>query len=478
MKRAPSLLAAVALPLVLAACSHAPQLTRFQPPPQTSFVNAPEQQSTGQPVAEFWTRFQDEELTSLIQRALKANTDVRTAAANLAEARAVGRFADADLFPSVNVNAGAARVRAQNYLGVPQTNNVYNVGLDVRWEADVFGRLSDARRAAAAGVLVGEAGYRAAQLSIAAEVARNYFNLRGYQEQLRVAIASLETQREALRLVEAREGAGRGTALDTERARALVLSTAATVPAFESALARTRYRLAVLCGLPPTGLDAELERVAPLPGIKAVDLGGLGTPQDLLRRRPDVQVAEAQLAAAAANVGVARASWFPTITLGGTIGQNALHAGDLGKGASYAYNLGAQLAWNLLDFGRIRANIAVSNARADAAVANYERAVLAALEETEGAFVNYTRSQQQAALLYDAVVSSEQAALIARERFSVGSTDFLVVLDAERELLSARDRLAQAQTSAAGSLVVVYKALAGGWGGPFEGRTNSSGGLQ
>jgi multidrug efflux system outer membrane protein len=462
MKSAPALFAAI----LLAACSHAPQLARYQPPAQAGFVNAPEQSVNSEPVAEFWRRFEDEQLSSLVQRALKANTDVRSAAASLAESRAIGRFADADLWPTVNLNAGAARVRAKDSNGVPKTDNAYSVGLDVLWEVDVFGRLSDARRAAQAGVMAGEAGYRAAQLSVAAEVARNYFNLRGLQEQLRVAVASLETQRTALQLVEARESAGRGTALDTERARSLVKSTAASVPAFESALARIRYRLAVLCGLPPTGLDAELNDPRPLPGLKAFDMGGIGTPEKLLRRRPDVQVAEAQLAAAAANAGVARSAWFPTITLGGTLGQNASHAGDLGKGSSYAYNLGAQLAWNLLDFGRIRANIAASDARADAAVANYERAVLAALEETEGAFINYTRSQQQAALLYDAVVASEQAALIARERFAVGSTDFLVVLDAERELLSARDRLAQAQSGAAVSLVVVYKALAGGWGGP------------
>lgn len=462
MKRAISVLAALAL----GACSHAPQLTRYQPPAQAGFVNAPDQAPSSEPVAEFWRRFEDEQLSSLVQRALKANTDVRAAAASLAESRAIGRIADADLWPSVNLNAGAARVRAKDSNGVPKTDNAYSVGLDVLWEVDVFGRLSDARRAAQAGVLAGEAGYRAAQLSVAAEVARNYFNLRGLQEQLRVAVASLETQRAALQLVEARESVGRGTALDTERARSLVNSTAASVPAFEAALARTRYRLAVLCGLPPTGLDMELNEPRPLPGLKSFDMGGIGTPENLLRRRPDVQVAEAQLAAAAANAGVARSAWFPTITLGGTLGQNASHAGDLGKGASYAYNLGAQLAWNLLDFGRIRANIAASDARADAAVANYERAVLAALEETEGAFMNYTRSQQQAALLYDAVVASEQAALIARERFAVGSTDFLVVLDAERELLSARDRLAQAQSGAATSLVVVYKALAGGWGSP------------
>lgn len=469
MSRAPYFLGRLGALLALssmAACSHAPQLARYQPPAQAGFVNAPDKAVTDEPVAEFWRRFEDELLTSLVQRALNANTDVRTAAATLAEARAVGRFANADMLPSVNVGAGAARVRAKDSNGVPKTDNAYSVGLDVLWEVDVFGRLSDARRAAQAGVLAGAAGYRAAQLSIAAEVARNYFNLRGLQEQLRVAVASLETQRAAQQLVEAREGAGRGTALDTERARALVNSTAATVPAFESALARTRYRLAVLCGLPPSGLDAELQVVHPLPGLKAVDLGGIGTPENLLRRRPDVQLAEAQLVAAAANVGVARSAWFPTITLGGTIGQNAAHASDIGKGASYAYNLGAQLVWNLLDFGRIRASIAASDARADAAAANYERAVLAALEETEGAFIHYTRSQQQAALLYAAVVSSEQAALIARERFDVGSTDFLIVLDAERELLSARDRLAQAQAGAAEALVGVYKALAGGWGGP------------
>lgn len=462
MKRAIPLIAALAL----GACSHAPQATRYQPPAQAAFANAPGQAASGEPVAEFWRRFEDEELSSLVQQALTANTDVRVAAASLAESRALGRFADADLWPTINLGAGAARVRAKDSNGVPKTDNAYSVGFDVLWEVDVFGRLGDARRAAQAGVLAAEAGQRAAQLSIAAEVARNYFNLRGLQEQLRVAVASLETQRAALQLVEARESVGRGTALDSERARALVNSTAASVPALEAALARTRYRLAVLCGMTPTGLDTKLKEVRPLPGLKSFDIGGIGTPENLLRRRPDVQAAEAQLAAAAANAGVARSAWFPTITLGGTLGQNASHAGDLGKGASYAYNLGAQLAWNLLDFGRIRASIAASDARVDAAAAQYEHAVLAALEETEGAFITYTRSQQQAALLFDAVTASQQAALIARERFSAGSTDFLVVLDAERELLSARDRLAQAQTSAASSLVIVYKALAGGWGGP------------
>lgn len=349
-----------------------------------------------------------------------------------------------------------------------KTNNNYSVGFDVAWEADLFGRLGDARKAAQANVLAGAAGVRAAQVSVTAEVARNYFDLRGLQEQLRVAVASLETQQAALELVDARLDVGRGTALDSERARALVKSTAANIPALEAALIRTRYRLAVLCGLQPTALDAELGPVRPLPGLKAVQLSSIGSPASLLRRRPDIQLAEAQVAAAAAQVGVARSALFPVLSLGGTLGQNSSHFSDLGKGASYVYNLGAQLTWNLIDFGRIRAQISAADARNDAVVIGYEKAVLGALEETEGALASYTRTQRQTELLFEAAQSSEQAAVIARERFKVGSTDFLTVLDAERELLSARDRLAQAQAGAATSLVAVYKALGGGWEVPAQ----------
>ena len=462
------LLKGLAVALALAGCSSAPPVKLYQPELGGGFTNAPAGTAAEAPVGQFWTAFHDPLLDSLVQRALKANTDVRGAAASLREVRALNRYADANMLPSIGLNAGASRVRGINDLGVQSTNNNYAVGFDVAWEADLFGRLGDARRAAQADVLAGAAGVRAAQVSVSAEVARNYFDLRGLQEQLRVAVDSLQTQKAALELVDARLEFGRGTALDSERARALVSSTAANIPALEAALIRTRYRLAVLCGLQPTALDAELEPFQPLPGLKSVALAGIGSPADMLRRRPDIQLAEAQAAAAAAQVGVARSALFPQLTLGGTLGQNALHISDLGKGASYVYNLGAQLTWNLIDFGRIRAQIAAADARNDGVMINYERAVLAALEETEGALATYTRTQRQTELLFDSARSSEQAALIARERFAVGSTDFLTVLDAERELLSARDRLAQAQAGAATSLVAVYKALAGGWEVPAE----------
>jgi multidrug efflux system outer membrane protein len=269
---------AATLTLALAGCSSAPPVKLYQPELGASFANAPA--VAGEPVSEFWRAFHDPLLDTLVQRALKANTDVRSATASLREARALNRYADANLLPNVGVNAGVSRIRGTNDLGVQSTNNNYAVGFDVTWEADLFGRLGDARRAAQANVLAGAAGVRASQVSVSAEVARNYFDLRGLQEQLRVAVASLETQKAALELVDARFEVGRGTALDTERARALVTSTAANIPALEAALIRTRYRLAVLCGLQPTALDAELEPFQPLPGLKSVALAGIGSPSE------------------------------------------------------------------------------------------------------------------------------------------------------------------------------------------------------
>ncbi len=237
---------------MLAACSNVPKYELYKPELATSFVNRPADAAEAEPAAEFWRGFQDEQLDTLIARALQANADLRITAANLREARALSRFADAQLLPTVDVAAGAGRTRGRNFQGNTETLHTYSAGFDVNWEADLFGRLGDASRAAAADVLASEAGLQFAHLSVSAEVARNYFELRGLQERLRVAHASLETQQAVLDLVQGRQDAGRGTALDTERARALVQSTAATIPALEAAVLRTRYRLAVLCGEPPT----------------------------------------------------------------------------------------------------------------------------------------------------------------------------------------------------------------------------------
>lgn len=453
------------LPLLLAASLGA-CATPPAPAPRTIAAPATFAQASAtaaEPVAEFWRAFGDAELDALMRDALAANTDLRIAAARVAEARALARGTEGLGRPSLDATAGANRIRERDRDGNADTFSTVGVGLVAKWEIDLFGRIAGERRAAAADLLANEALQRAAQVSVAAEVARNYFELRGLQEQLRVTRLDLGTQREALKLVQARLDVGRGTALDTERATVLVEGTAASLPALETALARTRMRLAVLTGAGPAALDARLAEQKPLPGLPPTPLAAIGSPQTLLARRPDVAAAEAQLRAAEARTGSARAALYPSLTLAGTLGLNAGRIGDLGDSASFAYNLGASLLYSLIDHGQRRSQVDAADARRDAALAQFDQAVLAALEETEGAFVGFTRAQQRTEHLFTAAQAAEGAAKIARARFEAGTIDFLALLDAERELLLARDRLAQGQTAAATSLVAVYRSLAGGW---------------
>jgi len=419
-----------------------------------------------EPPREFWQRFDDPILNGLVDDAIKANHDIRIAVANLREARAIQLGVDALAYPQVDAKASGARgiVPQTQAFGLPRdkrTGNVFDTSLDANWELNLFGRFSRQSESAAASVSAAQAGVAAAQVSVTAEVARNYFVLRGQQLRLQIAQQSLQNQQANLDLVQARLDAGRGTELDTTRAQAQVESTRAQIPVLEASIEVARYRLAVLTGRAPTELASLASEVHALPGIKPVD--GIGTPAALLRRRPDIRIAERQLAAATADIGASEADLFPSVSISGLLGLNALTPGGLNSGQAYYYNLGAAVAWNVLDFGRIRSRIRRNEARTDAALATYEKTVLTALEETEGALIGFDRNQRRAESLFKAAHASEQAAMLARTRFEAGVTDFLTVLDAERQLLADRDGLAQAQTDAGTSLIAVYKALGGGW---------------
>ena len=421
--------------------------------------------NTSEPPREFWRRFDDPILNGLVDDALKANHDIRIAVANLREARAIQRGVDADAYPSFGTTFdGQRRVIPQtSFPGgrSARTGNVFDASVDANWEVNLFGRFTRGSESAAASVSAAQAGVAAAQVSVSGEVARNYFQLRGLQMRLQLAQQSLQNQQSNLELVQARLDAGRGTELDTTRAQAQVEDTRAAIPALETGIELARYRLAVLTGRLPSELAWLSSQAQALPGLAPVD--GIGTPATLLRRRPDIRVAERQLAAATANIGVAEADLFPTVSINGLLGLNAATLGALSSANAYYYNLGASIAWTLFDFGRIRSRIVQSEARSDAALAQYEKTVLTALEETEGALVSFNRNQRRAESLYRAARASEKAAELARRRFEAGVTDFLIVLDAERQLLNDRDGLAQAQTDAGTSLVAVYKALGGGW---------------
>ena len=436
--------------------------------PQTKLA-ADFENSTGnqqEPPREFWQRFDDPILNRLVDDAIKANHDIRIAVANLQQARAAQLGVDAQAYPQVGATASGARAIAQQSVAPgftrdQRTGNIFDTAIDANWELNLFGRFTRQSESAAASVSAAQAGVAAAQVSVTAEVARNYFELRGEQLRLDIAHQSLQNQQANLDLVQARLDAGRGTELDTTRAQAQVESTRAQIPVLEAQIELSRYRLDVLTGRPPTELSELATEAKALPGLKPVD--GIGTPAALLQRRPDIRIAERQLAAATADIGASKADLFPSVSISGLLGLNALTPGGLNSGQAYYYNLGASMAWTVLDFGRIRSRIRQNEAKADAALAQYQKTVLTALEETEGALITLNRNQRRAESLFKAARASEQASKLARTRFEAGVTDFLTVLDAERQLLADRDGLAQAQTDAGTSLIAVYKALGGSW---------------
>jgi multidrug efflux system outer membrane protein len=382
------------------------------------------------------------------------------------EARAFDRESRFDLAPTVTAGGGYTKQRysTEQTLGAfGREQQLYDAGFDAAWELDLFGRVRrgvEANRAQSAAAV---ATLRDAQVIVTAEVTRTYFELRGAQSQLAVARANVANQQETLHLTQVRLDAGRGTELDTSRAQAQLSTTLAGVAPLEAAVAHDIHRLGVLTGREPNALTDQLAPPAalpPLPGIAAV-----GSPAELLRRRPDIRVAERELAASTARIGVAIGDLFPKVSFTGTAGYVAGSAAALGDRGTDAYTIAPGISWAALDLGRVHQRVVAARAGNEAALARYEQTVLRALEETEDALVAHARARERLAHVEQAAQASATAAQLARVRFQNGLVDFLQVLDAERTQLEAEDRLAQSRTEAATSLIAVYKALGGGWQG-------------
>ncbi|MGH8056747.1 MAG: efflux transporter outer membrane subunit, partial [Candidatus Entotheonellia bacterium] len=430
-----------------------------------AFTNQPQEDFSRDEVETLWWRgFQDERLHQLIALALAQNHDLRVATARLREARALRSETGFDRYPTVTAQASYTRERLSNAQTPPGSDRdveLYDAGFDATWELDLFGRVRRSIEASVADVGAAEASRRDVVVSLLAEVARNYVELRGTQNQLAVARRNAENQQQTLALTNALLEGGRGTELDTSRAEAQLHSTLASIPPLETAIKRALYRLGVLIGQPPTALETELSEARPLPALPR--LVALGRPEDLLRRRPDIRVTERNLAGATARVGVATADLFPRITLAGSLALRATSLPGLGSSASETFAFGPGIFWAAFDLDRVRARIRAADARTEAALAQYEQRVLLALEETENALVDFTRQQARRDFLRTSAQASEKAQNLARMRYQFGVTDFLTVLDAERTLLEADDRLADSETRTATALIAVYKALGGGW---------------
>lgn len=416
-------------------------------------------------IEKYWTNFGDDVLNSLIEDSIAHNYDLGAAEANLRAARAARRLAGFDLFPTVTLSGSYTHdLDAQQQLpGVSRHNREFDTadaGFQGLWELDLFGRVRRNVEAARAEVGVATATLQDARVSVIAEVARDYLVLRGLQDQLSLTRRNADSQFESLKLTRVRLEAGRGNELDTSRAEAQWQTTVASIPTLEASIATTIYRLSVLSGHQPTALSVRLA-AQPMPTLPP--LNSIGTPEQLLRRRPDVRVAERRLAGATARIGVAAGDLFPKVTLVGSIGYLAPTFGQFGQKDAEFFTAGPSVSWAAFDLGRVRARIKSAEAQTDAAFASYQAAVLNALEDTEGALVSYGRSQLRRDALQVAAAASDKAADLARRRFQGGLIDFLEVLDAERTALSADLLLSQSRTDAATSLVAVYKALGAGW---------------
>jgi outer membrane protein, multidrug efflux system len=462
-----SIAVAAAIATALAACAVGPDYHRPEVSHQATFVEAePAVYSTDNSIGPFWGQFNDDLLDSLVIEALAANHDLRIALAHLQQSRALRAQATLDLLPTVTTEGGYTR---QQYPAVESfgegtlQQSYYNAGFDATWELDLFGRVRRGVEASRAAVERQEATLRDAQVSVTAEVARTYFELRGEQAELSVLQRNAANQQQTVELTNSLLDAGRGTELDTSRAKAQLDTTLATIPPLRASIQRFIHRLSVLTGREPDALTALLAPPGNLPELPR--MAAVGDPAGLLRRRPDIRVAERQLAASTAQIGVAVGDLFPKVTFNGNFGFAAGDLAALGSAPTKTFLIGPSISWPAFDLGRVRARIAGARAGADADLAAYQQTVLKALEETENTLVTHARERDRLVQLTAAARESDAAAQIARARYEGGLVGFLDVLDAERAQLQAEDQLAQSRTDAATSLIAVYKALGGAWAG-------------
>ncbi|CAG8863758.1 Toluene efflux pump outer membrane protein TtgI [Pseudomonas fluorescens] len=455
----PSLLA-----LALAACAVGPDYKSPHTAPAS--IGATGQPSKAYDRSRFesswWRQFDDPVLNQLVQASLAGNRDLRVAFARLKSARSIREDVDNDALPTVTSRAssdiGKGQVPGQTDRRV--NSERYDLGLDMIWELDLFGRIQRQLEASEAQEAAAEADLQALQVSLIAELVDAYGQLRGAQLREKIALANLKTQQDSRRITETLRDAGVGNELDVVRADARLAAVEATVPQLQAEQARARHRIATLLGQRPDSLGVDLSP-SQLPAIaKALPIGD---PGELLRRRPDIRSAERQLAAATANVGVATADLFPRVSLSGFLGFTAARGSQLGSSAANAWSLGPSITWAAFDLGSVRARLRGAEADADGALASYEQQVLLALEESANAFSDYGKRQQRLLALMRQSDASRKAADLASVRYREGTVDYLVLLDAERERLSAEDAQALGEVELYRGIVEIYKALGGGW---------------
>ena len=418
---------------------------------------------TATPLANWWTRFNDPLLVALIEDALRANTSVVSAVAALAQSRANFNVQEAALLPGVRGSASTQTSRS----GISGGNgsNAFKAGFDASWEPDIFGGQNAAISAAAADTQASLANLGNIQVSIAAEVAVNYMQLRGLQARLGIATANLKNQEETLQIASWRTQAGLATSLDIEQARAAAAQTRAQIPTLQSAAAQTEHSLAVLTARAPAALHDRLSATsAQTAAVKmpSDDLV-LAFPAATLRQRPDVRAAEARVTGASQRVRQADAARYPSFQISGSLGLSALTLGTLTHGSSVIAALLGSVSAPIFDGGAAQAQVRAQQAALQQAAAAYDAAILAALKDVEDSLVALKNDRDRLQNLLIAADAAQNASLLAHQRYSSGLIDFQVVLDTQRTVLSTQDSVASSTADINADHVRLYKALGGGW---------------
>jgi len=420
-----------------------------------------------EPASQWWLTLEDSALNHLVDEAVRANYDLKIALANLQEARElllVERFSQ---FPIVTFAGGYDRQRLSKYDSVSpkRDRSYYTAGLDATWELDVFGGVRRAVESREAELGAAEATVRDARVSVIAEVARTYVELRGSQASYAIAESNAKNQLDTYDLTARLLVGGRGTELDTSRAKSQLETTRATVPVYRTNIRQAIYRLAVLTGRRPGELVAALEKAGKPAGLP--DVVPIGDPIGLFRRRADIRGAERRLASATALIGVQTADLYPHLVFTGTVGVAATTPANLGRSADF-FSFGPHLSWAAFDLGRVQARVRAAGSAAEAEAAAFHRTVLYALEEIEDALTAYSNERERMEHLAAASTAARKASELARQRYESGGVgDFLGVLDAERRTLEAEQAASDSRTKATTALIAVYKALGAGADDPL-----------
>jgi len=465
------------LAAVLAGCAVGPD---YQVPATTlgPFHNA--QQVSGQsasvapPLDKWWVGFNDPVLNRLIERALDQNLDLAAAIARTQQARAAAQAAGAQLLPTLDATAQATALHqslnsplgqvAPILPGYTRDQRLYDLGGAASWEIDLAGGLRRGAQAARAEVQAAKAALAGTRITVAADVADAYFQIRGNQSRISYVQEQIEVDAHLLVLVVQLRGRGLANDRELSQAQAVLQQAQAALPPLRIALESQLNRLDVLLAAQPGTYAAELAAFRDIPDIPAIPSSD--TPTNFLRRRPDIVAAERRLAASNANIGAALSEYYPKLSLSGLVGFESLNTHNLLKSASFQPSATGAIRWRIFDFGKVDAEVKQARGANAEALAQYRQTVLHAAEDVENAFVSLTQTEARTGRLQDEITSLRRSRDLSQQAFSAGAIPLTDVLDADRQLLVAQDDLALNRAAAARAAVLSFRALGGGWAPP------------